>query len=193
MRFIGIGLGNPGEAERRALVEHARASEVTYAEVGVTLDPAWSAERGARVTTRDLGVGPDAFAAAVAALRDLTPQRDIGSEAEPAGSVVAEGATIVFILRRGPIHLLIPNRIVAVIDEPKRFAYAYGTLPGHPESGEEGFTVELLDDGTVRATIRVLATAPSRAIELILGRPIALVSQRVARRYLRSLAKAATA
>jgi len=192
MRFIGIGLGNPSEAERRALVGQALAAEVTYPDVGVTLDPQWSAERGARVATSDLGVGPDAFAAAVAALRDLKPQRDVGSEPEPAASVVAEGATIVFILRRGPIHVLIPNRIVAIIDEPTRFAYAYGTLPGHPESGEEGFTIELLPNGTVRGTIRVLATAPNRATQHLFGWPISLVSQLVARRYLRSLQEAAS-
>jgi len=32
-------------------------------------------------------------------------------------------------------------RIVYVIDEPHRFGFAYGTLPGHIESGEELFVV----------------------------------------------------
>jgi len=34
-------------------------------------------------------------------------------------------------------------RIVYTIDEPERFGFAYGTLTGHGESGEERFTVEM--------------------------------------------------
>ncbi len=37
-------------------------------------------------------------------------------------------------------------------DEPDRCGFAYGTLPGHPESGEEAFLV-LRDEGTVRLRI----------------------------------------
>jgi uncharacterized protein (UPF0548 family) len=36
-----------------------------------------------------------------------------------------------------------------VIDEPRRFGFAYGTLPDHVESGEERFLLELADDGAV--------------------------------------------
>ena len=32
-----------------------------------------------------------------------------------------------------------PCRVVYVIDEPDIRGFAYGTLPGHPESGEERF------------------------------------------------------
>jgi uncharacterized protein (UPF0548 family) len=41
-------------------------------------------------------------------------------------------------------------RIVHVVDEPRRFGFAYGTLPDHVESGEERFIVEWnQDDDTV--------------------------------------------
>jgi uncharacterized protein (UPF0548 family) len=33
-------------------------------------------------------------------------------------------------------------RILYVVDEPRRFGFAYGTLPDHVVSGEERFTVE---------------------------------------------------
>jgi uncharacterized protein (UPF0548 family) len=36
-----------------------------------------------------------------------------------------------------------------VIDEPRRFGFAYGTLPGHVEAGEERFLVEWLADDAV--------------------------------------------
>ncbi len=70
--------------------------------------------------------------------------------------------------------------------------YAYGTLPGHPESGEECFTVRLTEGGDVVVAIRVfsrLATPAARAVP-----PVARLVQGLAtRRYLSSLRRAATA
>lgn len=42
----------------------------------------------------------------------------------------------------GPFGITAPCRVVYVLDEPNRRGFAYGTLPGHPESGEELFAVE---------------------------------------------------
>ena len=39
----------------------------------------------------------------------------------------------------GPVRA--PCRVVYVVDEPDRRGFAYGTLPGHAESGEELFLV----------------------------------------------------
>ena len=54
----------------------------------------------------------------------------------------------------GPIRVGAPCRVVYVVDEKNRKGFAYGTLPGHPESGEEAFIVEKTDDGSVWLTIR---------------------------------------
>ena len=48
----------------------------------------------------------------------------------------------------------IPARVVYVIDEPDRKGFAYGTLPGHPERGEESFVVERRADDSVWLIIR---------------------------------------
>jgi uncharacterized protein (UPF0548 family) len=48
----------------------------------------------------------------------------------------------------------IPCRVVRVIDEPDRKGFAYGTLPGHPEAGEEEF---LLIRSGERVDFRVTA------------------------------------
>src|SRR5215203_1643507 len=42
-----------------------------------------------------------------------------------------------------------PCRIVYVDQEPRRFRFAYGTVGDHVEKGEERFTVEWRDDGSV--------------------------------------------
>jgi uncharacterized protein (UPF0548 family) len=51
----------------------------------------------------------------------------------------------------------VPARVVYVIDEPLRKGFAYGTLPGHPERGEEAFIVEYRDDDSVWLTIRAFS------------------------------------
>jgi uncharacterized protein (UPF0548 family) len=48
-------------------------------------------------------------------------------------------------------------RIVAVVDEPDRSGFAYGTLSVHPEQGEEAFVVS-----RVGAAVRFEITAVSR-------------------------------
>ena len=82
--------------------------------------------------------------------------------------------------------MLAACRIVAVVDEPDRYGFAYGTLPAHPEEGEELFLVTRADDGTVRFEITVF----SRPHDLLtrLGGPIARrVQQHASRRYLEGM------
>ena len=52
---------------------------------------------------------------------------------------------------------MIPTRVVYVIDEPDRKGFAYGTLPGHPERGEEAFVVERRADDSVWLVIRAFS------------------------------------
>jgi uncharacterized protein (UPF0548 family) len=50
--------------------------------------------------------------------------------------------------------------VVAVVDQPTRYGFAYGTLEGHPVSGEEAFVVHRHSNGEVRLTLRSLTRAP---------------------------------
>lgn len=87
----------------------------------------------------------------------------------------------------GPISVRVPCRVVYVTDEPARRGFAYGTLPGHPESGEEAFVIDRRRDGTVTFTI----TAFSRPATLLarMAGPIGrAIQDHITARYLRSLA-----
>ncbi len=53
-------------------------------------------------------------------------------------------------------------RVVRVVDEPERHGFTYGTLPVHPEQGEESFTVTRADDGTV--TFEIVAVSRLRHV-----------------------------
>ena len=54
-------------------------------------------------------------------------------------------------------HVEITCRVVAVVDEPDRFGFAYGTLPVHPEQGEESFVVVRADAGGARFDVQAVS------------------------------------
>jgi uncharacterized protein (UPF0548 family) len=77
-------------------------------------------------------------------------------------------------------------RVVAIVVEEDRRGFVYGTLPGHPECGEELFEVGLADDGTVLLHVRAFSRSGS-LLARMLG-PIGRLLQRwVTRRYGRAL------
>jgi uncharacterized protein (UPF0548 family) len=99
---------------------------------------------------------------------------------------VVPEAVAVLRLGIGRLGVNAPVRVVYVVDEPDRQGFAYGTLPGHPESGEEAFMVELHDDDAVTFTI----TAFSRPSSLLtrIGGPVSHAIQSwVTTRYLRAI------
>ena len=57
-------------------------------------------------------------------------------------------------------------RIVAVIDEPDRYGFAYGTLPVHPERGEEAFVV-VREDGGARVEVDAVSSAANAVGRLV--------------------------
>jgi uncharacterized protein (UPF0548 family) len=73
------------------------------------------------------------------------------------------GTVAVLSLGVGPVAVRAPVRVVRVVAEPSRRGFAYGTLGGHPESGEESFMIDLGDDEAVTLTI----TAFSRPASLL--------------------------
>jgi uncharacterized protein (UPF0548 family) len=96
----------------------------------------------------DLGAGDGRFERAREAL--LTWRMHLVAGLRVTSSEPSAGEGVVVRCGLGPLK--IPCRVVWVIDEPHRCGFAYGTLPGHPESGEEAFVV-VRDTGTVRLEI----------------------------------------
>ncbi|MFF0269036.1 DUF1990 family protein [Kribbella sp. NPDC004536] len=88
------------------------------------------------------------------------------------------------------VGLPVPCRVVWTADEPDRIGFAYGTLEGHPESGEESFLVTR-DGDAVYATIR--AYSRGAAWYARLGGPVTRKAQHyAARRYVSALRRLAT-
>jgi uncharacterized protein (UPF0548 family) len=77
-------------------------------------------------------------------------------------------------------------RIVAVVDEPDRSGFAYGTLRVHPERGEESFLVVRDTHGNVRFDVHGISR-PSLTLARALS-PIAdRLQDRAVRRYLAAI------
>jgi uncharacterized protein (UPF0548 family) len=160
-----------------------RTSPLTYDEVGASFDvdlpPGYHHVR----VGVDLGRGDDVWERACAGLRAWAAHRGAGVVIAPADAPITEGTTVAIITKVWPLHVLAACRIVQVVDEADRFGFAYGTLPSHPEEGEENFLVTRTPDRGVRFD----AVAFSRPHDLLtkLGGPIPRHLQaRAARGYL---------
>jgi uncharacterized protein (UPF0548 family) len=100
-------------------------------------------------TRAKLGTGEKVFASASAALENWQQFQLGWLEAWPATTSIRPDRVIAVVARSIGVWWLNACRIVYVIDEQKRFGFAYGTLPEYAGSGEERFLVEMDDDGTV--------------------------------------------
>jgi uncharacterized protein (UPF0548 family) len=105
----------------------------------------------------------------------------------PGGNpIVAPGETAVLAIPFGPFTVKAPARVVYVIDEPNRKGFAYGTIAGHPEDGEESFIVDRTEDGSVWLEIRAFSRPANRGWWLVY--PVLRFSQAFyTRRYFRAL------
>src|SRR5208282_1535108 len=81
----------------------------------------------------------------------------------PSSATAGSGTVVLLGLRAGPVQIGAPCRVVYVVNEPDRQGFAYGTLLGHPERGEEAFLIERHGGGAVTFTI----TAFSRPATLL--------------------------
>lgn len=158
-------------------------ADLTYPEVGATagvLPAGYHHVREQRV----IGHGPQDFASAVDTLMGWDMHRRAGLRVASGPEAAVAGADVVLSL----LGLRIPCRVVYVIDEPRARGFAYGSLPGHPECGEERFVIEH-DPTTDEVTGRVVAFSIAGTRLTRVAGPVGRASQRfMTRRYLRALA-----
>lgn len=183
-----VTLGRPGDARLRRLLADACAAEPNYAPVGATIDG--ELPPGYRHGRYDivLGQGEAAFVRATHALRHWAAHRSLGMRVVGDGDPppIATGGTVLVVVPVGPLTAVARCRIVAVVDEPDRFGFAYGSLPGHPERGEEAFVVHRRPDGAVTFAITVFSRHADPLLRL--GAPVAsLLQRRFTHRYLRAV------
>ena len=179
-----ISIATPTDDKLDRLLAELADRTPTYPEVGATggpLPPGYRHDHHKVV----VGAGDDDFRRAVTALDMWVPHERAGFRVHPRSAPTQAGSTVVGVLQVGPLAVIFGWRIVYVVSEPGRYGFAYGTLPGHPERGEERFLVALEPDGTVSYEL----VAFSKPVGL--ARLGSLVARRiqvdVTNRYLRAM------
>jgi len=158
------------------------ALPLTYAEVGAT---AGALPAGYHHVQKSavIGHGRQRFEEAASAGMRWGMLRGAGVNVEACAAVAAVGAEV--IVHLGPVRA--PCRVVYVLDEADRRGFAYGTLPGHAESGEELFLVRY-DPATDEVSAEVTAFSRHATWWSRLGSPVTSLVQRiVTSRYLKAV------
>lgn len=155
---------------------------LTYPEVGATATTMPAGYHHLRKSSV-IGRGRDRFEQAAAAGMRWGMLRGAGLRVDAAEPVAEVGCDV--LVHLGPVKA--PCRVVYVVDEADRRGFAYGTLPGHAESGEELFLVSY-DPATTEVRAEVAAFSRHATWWSRLGAPVTSLIQRlVTDRYLRAL------
>ena len=164
MRFV-----RPSDAPAmNRMVAALHDTQPTYNHLGATLAGGRPVGYHYDRYQSDLGNGHDTFQRAVRGLKTWEAHRLPGVRVFPDGQEIQTGATVVATLGTPFVAVAAPCRIVSVLDEPSRWGFAYGTLPGHPEEGEEAFVVSISSEETVRFQI-VAFSRPADALVRLSG------------------------
>ena len=135
----------------------------TYPEVGATRGGRLpcSGYHLMRIRSR-IGAGGSVFAAAGAAVLDWRMHRALGvARVTATAPRAAEGVRVVISLGLGPLRIPAPCQVVWSADEERRAGFGYGTLPGHPECGEESFVVTWEPDDSVVLSVTAFSRGAS--------------------------------
>lgn len=162
----------------RNFLHGAAAADFSYAAPGSTREEPARAPAGFDLDQSVVLIGRGAadFQAARAALQRWTMFPAPWTAVLPADTPVKTGANVALLIRVLGFWWLNAARVVYVVDEPRRWGFAYGTLPAHVERGEELFLIELGADDQLRYTIRAFSRPQHPLVRL--GYPYARWLQR---------------
>jgi len=184
-----LSLTSPADEAILSVLEQDRGTSLTYTEVGAT----FLGERpaGYRHDRWEVDLGADEgerFARAGEAVLGWEAQRGAGIRVLPARPATS-GLDVGLALRLPIGFALATARVVQVERSDAFIGFAYGTLPSHPEQGEELFAVRRAEG---RVTFEVAAFSRPRDPLARLGGPVTRWLQlRTNKTYLEALRRIA--
>ena len=147
----------PSAARTQVHIDRQQHLPYSYEETGFT-------QRNEQVSGYDndlnfieLGKGDATWGKAKDAIRQWIMFPSSWAFIRPEHAPISPGTVVAMSARVCGLWWINACRIVYTFDEPDRFGFAYGTLPGHVEMGEEIFMVERMPDGTVRYVIKAFS------------------------------------
>ncbi|SFT78502.1 DUF1990 family protein [Arthrobacter sp. ov118] len=135
-----------------------------------------------------LGDGPDTYQRVARGILTWELQKRSGLRVRTDFDEVVPGARVVSGFGVGPFRINAPCEVVwvrrpAAGDGPQSAGFGYGTLPGHPERGEEAFEVEIDAAGTV--SLKITAFSRHANVFYTAGGLLARAAQRhITSRYI---------
>lgn len=137
-----------------------------------------------------IGSGLAAFRAAGECLMTWEMHRMAGLQVEASAPRAAPGVNV--LMRVGPSFLPVvaPCRVLHTVEQPDRIGFTYGTLDGHPEQGEESFSI-LLDGDDVRFVV-IAFSKPASLARRVVGPFGRFAQRRILDRYGDAVRAAAT-
>jgi uncharacterized protein (UPF0548 family) len=173
-------------AEPRANVRQVdhlnRAGSFTYDAVGVTRTGETPAGFAALRVRSPIGHGRAVFEAAGNAVLSWRMHRASGVRMEVTAPRAAAGVRVAAGLGVGPLRAWAPCEVIWAVTSPREAGFGYGTLPGHPQSGEESFVVSIDDADHVWLTVTAFSR-PARWFTRA-ARPFVPLVQRAYARWL---------
>lgn len=158
--LAGLVLDERGPAElaaRRRLYRIGALRDLNYMDIGMTEHAQPPAGYTASTLREPVGHGLAAFEALAEGILTWKLQERSGLHTRPDTPRVQLGSRVQLGFGLGPARIKAPCRVVRIIDTPARRGFAYGTLPGHPETGEESFEAVLEADGSVYLELNVVS------------------------------------
>lgn len=175
-----LSLRKPTDESIRSFLAAQAKLDWTYAAVGATAaepPPGYVLDH----TRAKLGDSEAVFKAAKAALQRWEQFQLGWLAALPPDTPIKTGEDVAVVAHLFGLYWVSGCRIVYVVDEAGpvvKFGFAYGTLPGHPQEGEERFLVEW-DQANDSVHYDILAFSRPRHFLARLGyRPIRRIQHR---------------
>ena len=162
-----------------------RRAPLTYSEVAGTRSefPSGYHHLGHQL---ELGRGAEQFDRAATSLLGWQMHDRAGLRPETSSAVAAVGEVAMLHFGWRRLAIPVPVRVVYVVATDRQRGFAYGTLPGHPETGEEAFVLEYRPDDSVVFTITAFSN-PARWFTRMGGPVARLVQRRMTARYVSCL------
>jgi uncharacterized protein (UPF0548 family) len=144
-----------------ALLQSLSNLEPNYSEVGASLTGATVSGFRNHHYQIDLSAKDGVFDRAVLGLKTWQAHDIPRLKVYPETQRVALGKSVILELGPRIVAIAAPCRIVRVVEQPDEWGFAYGTLPGHPECGEESFVVRRSTTGWITFEISGFSRAAS--------------------------------
>ncbi len=134
----------PSDAQIEGFLAEQQDLPFSYREVGASKGTIPSGYPINHYQVR-LGKGEKTFSRSQNAIQNWTMYRLDWTRLYPPGAPIVAGKVVCVVVNHGFCWSLNPCRIIYTLEEKgtvERFGFAFGTLPGHSEEGEERFVVE---------------------------------------------------